>query len=350
MRKGKRKRIKRGALAAIVVLTVILCFVAALLITNVFIPIKYFSAFVAKREDYSHDGVEITFIDVGFGDCTFISLPDGKNILIDGGNGDYANNEKILKFLNVRGVDRINYLICTSVKDEHCGGLTELIKYKEVETAYIPYCTNTRVTSSYNSFVNQLKKRKISYSYAETGVSVIDGEQGYYMTFLSPISHMSANSEYSGLNEKANSENIETASAVIWFEYLGDAAIFTSDVRPAALKRIIDDYEQCVSVGEPYLPCDGMDVRFDKCRVMTAPAHAGKRNTCAEWCDCVQPDYTVISVGRNYADYPSKEAISDVLTYSKALYTFYSGNVTLTLCGGSYTVSEQNQSGDLELG
>lgn len=348
MRRGKGKKVKRRVLAGIIVSAVILCLVAALLITNAFIPIKYFSAFVAKREDYTHEGVEITFFDVGFGDCTFISLPDGKNILIDGGNGDYANNEKILKFLNIRGVDRINYLICTSVKDEHCGGLSEIIKYKEVETAYIPYCNNTRVTSSYNSFVTQLKKKKIKCFYAETGNYVIDEEWGYYMTFLSPITHMSEKSEYAGLNEKANSENVETASAVIWLEYKDDAVIFTSDVRPAVLKRIIDDYEQSASIGEPHLLYEGKQVRLDNCKVTTAPAHGGKRNTCAEWYDCVKPDYTVISVGKNYADYPSAEAISDVLTYSKALYTVYSGNITLTLCGDGYKVSEQRQSGDLE--
>ena len=344
MKRLRKKRMTRRVLAAIIAASLAAIFLLAVLITDAFIPVRYFSAYCVRRDSTCPQGVEITFLDVGFGDCAFIAFPDGKNMLIDGGNGDYTNNHKVLKFLNSRGVDTVNYLVCTSVKDEHCDGLAEVVRYKNVERAFIPYCKNRRITDGYNSFITQLEKRKVSYSYASVSEGVYNEEYDYFMTFLSPIEHLNPSSEYAALNTKANSENIENASAVVWVEYGGCSVIFTSDARPAALERIIADYELSLLVGDPFCSYLGKSVQLNRCTIVTSPAHSGARNTSSVWYDYIQPEHAIVSVGKNFAEYPSIEAISDMQRYCEPLFTSYNGNITVMLSQDGYAVRVQKSS------
>lgn len=340
MKKSRKKKITGRTLTVIITASLFAVFLLAVFITDFFIPIRYFTAYCVQRDNSRPQGMEVTFLDVGFGDCAFVSFPDGKTMLVDGANGDYSNNLKILKFLNARGVNEIDYLVCTSVKEEHCAGLAEIAKYKKLGKAFIPYSKNKRVTDGYFAFTAELEKLSAAYSYASVGEGVFEEDYGYFMTFLSPTNYLSPSSEYTALNTKANAENIDNASAVIWLEYQDCAIIFTSDARPEALKRIIADYEITLAVGDPYCAYKGKSVQLNKCAVVTAPAHAGAKNTCAEWYGYLKPEQAIISVGRNFSDYPSIEAISDIQNFCKPLYTEYSGNVTVRIDGG-LTVSVQ---------
>ena len=178
---GKRGRLRKSVISVIVTAVISVILITALLITDIFLPVKYLSAYLVKPHKNRNGELRVSYLNVGFGDCTLIELPDGKNILIDGGDGAYPNTLHVLKFLNYRGVDKIDYLVCTSVKSEHCGGLAEIVKYKKVGFAYIPYSPNTRITSQYHSFVTQIERSGVSYHYACAGESIIG--ENYYFTF-----------------------------------------------------------------------------------------------------------------------------------------------------------------------
>ena len=59
--------------------------------------------------------LKIYFVDVGQGDCTVISTPKGKNIIIDGGEGNSdkydAGENIVLPYLLDRKINKIDYLI-----------------------------------------------------------------------------------------------------------------------------------------------------------------------------------------------------------------------------------------------
>ncbi|MDE7379745.1 MAG: hypothetical protein K2N14_01715 [Clostridia bacterium] len=335
----KRKRLTRRVIAVIVTAALTSVLIAALLITNIFIPVKYLSAYMTSKEQRPQDTMRVTYIDASHGDSTLIELPDGKTMLIDGGDGTYPNMLKLLKTLNSRGIDSIDYLICTSVKREHCGGFAEIVKYKTVKYAYIPYCNNTRVTNEYHSFITALETKKIAYSYAGAGEGAVGSE--YFFTFLSPVNHLSPMSEYAALNQHATATTIENASVVTWLEYQGIGFAFTSDVRPDALKRIIEEYRECEEVFQPFCKIGDRAVDFKKCKIVTAPAHAGEDNTYAPWYDLIKPEQTVISVGKNFAGYPSLIALSDICNYCTPLYTSHNGNITVTVNDGVYHMDKQ---------
>ncbi|MDE6690585.1 MAG: MBL fold metallo-hydrolase [Clostridia bacterium] len=337
MRRGKRIKLKRSVITLIVTAVVVICLSISLLITDIFIPVKYLTAYTVRPHPNERGTMRVSYIDVGFGDSTLIELPDGKNVLIDGGNGAYSNTLHILKLLNSRGVDKIDCLICTSVKSEHCGGLAEIVKYKEVECAYIPYCRNTRITGEYHSFVKALESKKVPYAYACVGEG-IEGDD-YFLTFLSPTNYLSPDGEYAALNSNPIKRNIENASAVVWLEFDGVPFVFTSDVRAEGLKRIVEEYTVAKELGQPYCSYNGRSVELDSAKILTAPAHGGKDNNYAPWYELTEPEQVIISVGKNYADYPSNEALSDILIYAKPRFTMNGGTVTVTVKDGAYKIS-----------
>lgn len=337
MKKSKRKLSKR-VIAIIVTVAVTVVAIASLLITNAFIPVRYLSAYCVSVDENEEGILRVSFIDVGFGDCTLIELPDGKVVLIDGGDGAYANNLSVLRFLNSRGINEIDYLICTSVLDEHCGGLYDILKYKSVGKVFMPYCKNTRVTEEYHAFVTKAEEMKIPCSVACVGEGISSGEYGYFLTFLSPTNYLSPMSEYADLNSKANAESMQNASVVTYLNCNGRSFVFTSDARSTALKRMTEEFLVCEQLSQPYCSFGGNTVNLREVSFVTAPAHAGKDNTYAPWYDLIKPEQTVISVGKNFADYPSLMALSDICNYCQPLYTSHDGNVTFIVSDGKYTV------------
>lgn len=336
-RRGKSGKLKKPVIALIVTAAVAVILIGALLIVNIFIPVKYMTAYTVKAYRNERGTMRVNYLDVGFGDCTLIELPDGKNVLIDGGNGAYSNTLHILKCLNSRGVKKIDLLICTSVKSEHCGGLAEIVKYKDVNYAYIPYCRNTRITGEFHSFVTALKKKNVSYSYACVGEGIAADD--YVLTFLSPTNYDSPGGEYAALNSQPTKTNIENASAVVWLEYLNVPFVFTSDVREDALKRMVDEYAVAKELGQPYCAFNGRSAELENCKILTAPAHGGGDNTYAPWYDLIKPEQVIISVGKNYADYPSNKALSDICNYTQPRYTMGSGDITVTVKDGGYKIN-----------
>lgn len=336
-RKSAGRRITKGVIGVIAVCVTATVFLAAVLITNAFIPVKYFSAYCVKGRDNQAGTMRVSFIDVGFGDSALIELPDGKTALIDGGDGSYANQLHLLRFLNSKSVSIIDYLICTSVKNEHCGGLAEILKYKKVGRAYIPYCKNTRITDGYYAFTAQLVKQNIPVSYACMGEDVCG--ENYFLTFLAPYNYQNPLGAYSELNKNPTSANMENASAVVWLKYGDTAFAFTSDIRADGLKRILTEYENAKAVGKPFCSVGNFSVRLEDCKVVTAPAHAGAGNTYAPWYDIIKPEQTVVSVGKNFSDYPSRKALSDISAYCNPLITSENGDLIFTVGVNGYAVN-----------
>lgn len=330
MARKKHRLSKRWIVAlATVLLALAVCLV--LVIVNTYLPLRYFTAYAVRR-DANEDGVlRVTYIDVGFGDSILIELPDGKTALIDGGNGEYSNNNEILRVLNSHGVDKLDYLICTSVKNEHCGGIAEIIKYKKVEKAFLPYCKNKRITDGFRTAVNAAEECGATVEYSAVGKGIDGGGAGYFLTFLSPVDYSSPGSDYIGLNTDPNSENIDNASAVIWLSYLGKGFLFTSDARTEKYKKIVEEYECCRLLEQPYCKLGDFEVKLEECVAVTAPCHAGKSNTCAKLYEALRPESAVVSVGKSFADYPSAEAVADICNFCKPYYTMYDGNITATV-------------------
>ena len=84
-------------------------------------------------------GVEITFLDVGQGDCIYIRSGTGKSYLIDGGStskskvGEY----QITPFLKSKGVSSLEAVFVTHGDKDHYSGVEELLENGNADRSQI---------------------------------------------------------------------------------------------------------------------------------------------------------------------------------------------------------------------
>ena len=104
---------------------------------------------MAEREAVTVDSLSplaVTFIDIGQGDAIFINLPDGKNMLIDFGEGDKSAVDEYLKTDGKPCT--IDYLVATHPDSDHIGNLPYVYQNYEVKYSYRPYVYSGYVQSS----------------------------------------------------------------------------------------------------------------------------------------------------------------------------------------------------------
>ena len=78
--------------------------------------------------------LEVTFLDVGEGEAVYIRTPDGKSLLVDAANP--ATAERIVRFLNSRGVDTLQAVLITHPHPDHMGGIFQLLSTFRVKRVY----------------------------------------------------------------------------------------------------------------------------------------------------------------------------------------------------------------------
>ncbi len=335
----KKKKLSKGKIRAIIVAAVSFAIALALIITNIFVPVKYLASYFVLHNKGAAKGVmRVRFVDVGYGDCTVVELPDGKNMLIDCGNGRSGNQSRILKFLNKCDIDTIDYLVCTSVNAEHCGGFDEIIQYKKVKTIFMPYCENPYVTDGYRDFVLAANSCSAEKKIIQYGEGVVNEDYNYFFAFLSPSIHTNPEGEYANLNANPSSEEAKNgASAIMWLQYGKTSFLFTSDATSAVQKNIRNSYSVA---GGRYCAIEGHSVNLESCDVLKVADHGSEGSACAELYDLIKPEVAVISVGENGRGCPSLNVISDAVNFVKdKLYrTDEHGTVTIEATSDGYSV------------
>jgi competence protein ComEC len=107
-------------------------------------------------------GLEATFLDVGSGDCLFLRLPHGSTCLVDGGpRNPYWDSGKsvVMPFLRRYGVQRIDWVITTSLRADALGGLVTVLK--EVPVGGVIHPGGERTIQTYQEFRQTIGEREI---------------------------------------------------------------------------------------------------------------------------------------------------------------------------------------------
>ncbi len=337
-RTAKGRRLSKGAVTAIISIASAAVVICTLLIVNIFYPLKYITAFLVSGSRSPEGELNVHILDVGQADCAIVELPDGKTMLIDGGDGSYKNTLRILTELGRLDIDTIDYLICTSVSDEHCGGLAEIIKYKTVGTIYYPYCNNRYITDGFRTFCSAAESSGAELVISEYGVGAESGDD-FFFCFLSPSNHLSPLSEYADLNSDPTQENIDNASAVLWIEYAGAGIFWAGDARTDVLELIADVYVQ--GLEEDYFSFNGHTIDFSRCALYKVAAHGSENSRCTTLTDILMPGISVISVGADNAEgCPAASVMTDLAAWGDIYLTQYAGSVNIRISAdGSYSAT-----------
>lgn len=246
--------------------------------------------------------LEVNFIAVGQGDGMFIKFPNGKNMIIDTGppGRDGRNIEyNIISFLNNQGISKIDYFMISHFDSDHVGGMSHLLKRKEVNNILIPPFIEK--TEYHNELEKEITRSKTKVKFLSSGMSFK----------ISDCKIDILNPEINNLKSDRNENSI-----VFLLTYKEKTFLFTGDLSKNGEERILKNYD------------------IKEVDVLKAGHHGSKTSSGEILLDTIKPKIIVVSVGHNHFGHPSAEVIERYNKKSiKYLRTDKSGMVKFTTDG-----------------
>jgi len=267
---------------------------------------KFFSGL--KREEFniesllknkaeSEDLLNVHFIDVGQGDCSFIELPNGENMLIDA--GEKTESDKVIKYIKQQGAEKIDFLIGTHPHSDHIGGLVQVINEFEIGKMYMPKAGNS--TKTFENLLDQIEENNVDVYTARAGVLLYEDEK-IKIQILAPVF-----SDYESLNDY---------SVVIRIDYGETSFLFMGDAEELSENEIKEDVN---------------------CDVLKVGHHGSSYSTSDTFLNKVNPKYAVIQVGDNNSyNHPTKETLDKLNKNGIKIYrTDIDGTIKLVSDGNN---------------
>lgn len=245
-----------------------------------------------------------TFIDVGQGDSTLVTLPDGKVMLIDA--GEASASQSVLDALEAADVDEIDYLVATHPHADHIGGMEAVLDTYDVDEVWMPDAPDT--TETYEGFLDAVDAEGCSVEEAVAGEEIVGEDAGYTVDVLAP-------------SDDVDSEDMNDYSAIVKVTYGDTALLFTGD---ASAQEIVDANPGHVDV-------------------LKAAHHGSETGTNAEVMTETTPEFVVMSYaeGNSYG-HPDQSALDAVSAAGATAYsTAANGNVTATSDGEQVSVETE---------
>lgn len=247
--------------------------------------------------------MKVHFINVGQGDATYIKMPGGEDILIDGGS--QGQGDKIIAYLKKQKVDDIEIMIATHPDADHIGALDEVLKAYKVEAVYAPKVAHT--TNAYKNFLNAVKAEKLTIKTTKIGVKL-------------PLKTGTA--KFVGPVRDYGKTDLNNWSAVLHITYNKNKFLFTGDAEKTAESDMVKVKQT--------LQAD----------VVKVGHHGAKTSSNANFLEVVKPKYGVISVGKNSYGHPTTEVLNRFKPYKTTMYrTDQKGNIIFTSTGTKITVA-----------
>ena len=329
-RAEKEQEEKKQKIALWIILAVVAVLVVGICIFAAFVPPDTWTYYVrlpkvAARRDGE---LKIHFLDVGQGDATFLELPDGKTMLIDGGDGSPAATKSILRFLNARQVETLDYLLVTHADSDHCGGLARIMQLKKVKKAYIP-TTLPEENVAYAKFYATMIASGCSWEYSSRTSSIESKNDNYPYTlkFLYPYEEM-VDPDF-----PAEVDDNEF-SAVCWLDYQGVSALFTGDIPASVEGQLLrDDKLGLLAYG---------GIQLDSTEILKVAHHGSADSTGAEFLSHLNVETAVISCGVDNAyGHPTETVLGRLnLAGVTAYRTDLNGHISVTVSpNGTYQTS-----------
>lgn len=237
--------------------------------------------------------LNIFYLDVGQGDCTFITI-NGCNMLIDSGNDQ--DGHYIVEFLKAQNIKKIDYFILTHFDEDHIGGAYKILEELEIGVLYMP--GNSNKTKTYKNLISAIETNNIN---VDTTIKA-----------TKDIEYAIGSAKWKILNIN-NGNDLNDSSIVIEMSYGTTKYLFMGD----ATTKI-----------EEKIECNKVDV-------LKVAHHGSNSSTNQQFLDKVKPQYSIISVGNNNSyNLPDKDIIDRLEGNKIKIYrTDNDGTVWLTSDG-----------------
>lgn len=253
--------------------------------TSIAIILVVLFGYISLKESYSKENPVISkdliveFIDVGQGDCIFISS-NNHHMLIDGGNN--ADGKKITKYLEEKGVKELDYVVSTHPHEDHIGGLDNILKAIPTKKVIMPDLVTT--TKTFEEVIAVIEEQEISLVIPEIGTKYYLGDSIIEVIYLDD-----------------NEEDFNESSIVLKLTYKEVSFLFTGDSTTESEKYYLDK-----------------DIDVD---VLKVAHHGSKYSTSNELLDKVTPEFAIISLATdNDYYYPHIATINRLKDHGAKIY------------------------------
>ncbi|MEI2280912.1 ComEC/Rec2 family competence protein [Paenibacillus polysaccharolyticus] len=193
----------------------------------------------------------VQFLDIGQGDSTLITTPEGKHILVDGGGTvNFGGSEHswktrrdpyevgakvVVPLLKKRGIHQLDAVIVTHADQDHAGGLQAVLEQISVKRFIFNGTTSGK--EKFDQLLDTAVQRQIPLFATHQGMTYKpDSETALY--FISP--------ERSGPNPTGDLpvlENQNGGSVVFLLEMAGTSMLFTGDMEAATEQDVLYDIQ-----------------------------------------------------------------------------------------------------------
>lgn len=240
----------------------------------------------AVHGTFTADLAQVMFINVGQGDSSCISLPNGIDVLIDaGGTHSYQDYYDVGKntvrpYLLQHGVDDIEFMIATHAHEDHISGLLSILREMTVDHLIVPIGFGE--TQSGKKLLEEAKNASVPV-YEFAAGDRIEFAPDAELAALMPTQDWAA-----GLSE--DEEN--NRSLILRFTYGEHSFLYMGDLEAG---------------GEEYLlASEGENLSAD---VLKVGHHGSSTSTTQPFLDAVEPAYAYIPVGENTYGHPAPEVL-----------------------------------------
>ena len=279
---SRSARLKRSALAAIII--------AILLII----------IFIRQRPDGK---LHVVFFDVGQGDATFIQTPDGRQVLVDGGQYGSLILDDLGGEMPFWDKD-IDILVATHPDKDHFLGLISIIDHYNVGTLI----TNGEPGDSadYKALLDGAEENQITIHPALAG-EIIELDNGIRLEILHPGPKLDPDLD----------NNNSVAMRLVYGDF---SLLLTGDAEGMAERKML-------GAGRPL-----------QSLIYKAGHHGANTSSSALFLDAVRPQYVIISAGEgNQYGHPHEEMLKRAETVGAAvLRTDQQGTIEIISDGRSY--------------
>lgn len=251
------------------------------------------------------ENLSVNFIDVGLGDSTLVSLPGGKTLLIDTGANTPTNKDKLVNLIK-KYSNRIDYLVLTSLVNEHISNAVNVIEEFEIGKAFIPNVLDKTPYLTFNSVYNMLVEREIDIEFSKgfTNLSNTD----YTLLFLSPNAS-GVDGDYAKFNyaDTKDQSLIDNLSPIIYLEFRGVRFLLSSRSRSSQEGWVIENYNNGLYSA---FSKNGNQVALDNIDFYKLSNYGGSAGNSVKLLSLLKPKNAIISVsGLGGQGYPSTDTL-----------------------------------------
>ena len=245
----------------------------------------------------AEDQLIIDFFDVGQADSILIRNQD-KTMLIDAGTNEMGN--VVVEHLKEYGISKIDYLIGTHPHEDHIGGLDDVINNFDIGQVYMPQITTT--TKTFEDVLNAIENKNLKIT-SPNKDDIIELGQANTKFMTIPI---------------LDRDNLNLSSLVIRLEFGNNSFLFMGDAEK--------ENEQ--------------SIKWPKTDVLKVGHHGSNTSSTKEFLNQVQPQYSIIMVGKdNSYKLPKEETINKLQECGSEIYrTDLNGDIQIISDGNNIEV------------